>query len=102
MRIAKALADPTRFSILARIAAEPDMACQRLIEEFAVTPATMSHHLKELGGADLVEMRARGQVRLSHPARGHVQRLSAGAWPSPRRPDETPPAGLTGLGTLLS
>jgi len=61
MRIAKALADPTRFSILERIAAEPDVACQRLIEEFDVTPATMSHHLKELGGADLVEMRREGK-----------------------------------------
>jgi ArsR family transcriptional regulator len=61
MRIAKALADPTRFSILERIAAEPDVACQRLIEEFEVTPATMSHHLKELGGADLVEMRREGK-----------------------------------------
>jgi ArsR family transcriptional regulator len=61
MRIAKALADPTRFAILERIAAEPDVACQRLIEAFAVTPATMSHHLKELGGADLVEMRREGK-----------------------------------------
>jgi len=61
MRIAKALADPTRFSILERIAAEPDVACQRLIEEFGVTPATMSHHLKELGGADLVDMRREGK-----------------------------------------
>ena len=61
MRIAKALADPTRFSILARIAAEPDIACQHLIEEFKVTPATISHHLKELGGADLVEMRRAGK-----------------------------------------
>ena len=61
MRIAKALADPTRFSILERIAGEPDVACQRLIEEFGVTPATMSHHLKELGGADLVEMRREGK-----------------------------------------
>ena len=61
MRIAKALADPTRFSILERIAAEPDVACQRLIEAFAVTPATMSHHLKELGAADLVEMRREGK-----------------------------------------
>ena len=61
MRIAKALADPKRFSILERIAAEPDVACQRLIEEFGITPATMSHHLKELSGADLVEMRREGK-----------------------------------------
>jgi len=61
MRIAKALADPTRFSILERIAVEPDVACQLLIEEFAVTPATMSHHLKALGDADLVEMRREGK-----------------------------------------
>ena len=61
MRIAKALADPTRFSILERISTEPDIACQKLIEEFKITPATMSHHLKELGAADLVEMRREGK-----------------------------------------
>lgn len=67
MRIAKALADPTRFSILERIAAEPDVACQRLIEEFEVTPATMSHHLKELNDADLVEMRREGKCGYLNP-----------------------------------
>jgi ArsR family transcriptional regulator len=61
MRIAKALADPKRFSILERIAAEPDVACQHLIEACDITPATMSHHLKELSGADLVEMRREGK-----------------------------------------
>ena len=60
-RIAKALADPTRFSILERIAGEPDVACQRLKAQFAVTAATMSHHLKELTAADLVEMRRDGK-----------------------------------------
>lgn len=61
MRIAKALADNTRFAILERIAAEPGVGCQALLDAFKITPATMSHHLKELAAADLVDMRREGK-----------------------------------------
>jgi len=60
-RIAKALADPRRFEILERIAARPELACQRLCECFPVSQATISHHLKELVSAGLVESRREGQ-----------------------------------------
>jgi ArsR family transcriptional regulator len=61
MRIAKALADPKRFAILRRIASKPGVGCQQLLERFKVTPATMSHHLKELADADLVEVKREGK-----------------------------------------
>jgi ArsR family transcriptional regulator, arsenate/arsenite/antimonite-responsive transcriptional repressor len=61
-RVAKALADPRRFGILERIAAAgPELACQRLCDCFPVSQATVSHHLKELTGAGLVESRREGQ-----------------------------------------
>ena len=60
-RIAKALADPRRFQILERIAGGGDVACQRLCEEFPVAQPTMSHHLKELDSAGLIEPRREGQ-----------------------------------------
>ena len=60
-RIAKALADPRRFEILERIASRPELACQRLCECFPVSQATISHHLKELVSAGLVESRREGQ-----------------------------------------
>ena len=66
LRIAKALADPQRFAILERIAAEPEIGCKTLVDEFPIKQATISHHLKELAGAGLVETRRSGQcVRLS-------------------------------------
>src|SRR5689334_20828172 len=62
-RIAKALADPQRFAILQQIAAggPADVACRAIVAEFDLTPATISHHLKELTSADLVEARKAGQ-----------------------------------------
>lgn len=61
-RVAKALSDPRRFEILERIAAAgSELACQRLCDCFPVSQATVSHHLKALAGAGLVESRREGQ-----------------------------------------
>ena len=60
-RIAKALADPRRFEMLEIIAGQPEVACQHLCEEFPVSQATISHHLKELTNAGLVKSRREGQ-----------------------------------------
>jgi ArsR family transcriptional regulator len=62
-RIARALADPQRFAILKRIAgSKSEVACKTIVAELTVTPATISHHLKELAIADLVRARKEGQV----------------------------------------
>jgi ArsR family transcriptional regulator len=60
-RIAKAIADPRRFHILEQIAAKREVPCQRLRESFPVTQPTMSHHLRELASAGLIESRREGQ-----------------------------------------
>ena len=60
-RIAKALADPRRFEILEHIAKESEMGCRHLCGCFPVRQATISHHLKELASAGLVESRKDGQ-----------------------------------------
>ena len=60
-RIAKALADPRRFEILEHIAQQAEVGCRRLCGCFPVRQATISHHLKELAGAGLVESRRDGQ-----------------------------------------
>src|SRR5438270_12026514 len=54
-RIAKALADPRRFQILEKIGNCREVGCQRLCEQFPVAQPTMSHHLKELARAGLIE-----------------------------------------------
>lgn len=56
-RISKALADPRRFEILQLIASEEEMACTSLSECQKVSRATLSHHVKELEAAGLVEVR---------------------------------------------
>jgi ArsR family transcriptional regulator, arsenate/arsenite/antimonite-responsive transcriptional repressor len=61
-RIAKALADPRRFAMLEAIGSN---ACecpnQMLCARFPVSKATISHHLKELVTAGLVEPERDGQ-----------------------------------------
>lgn len=60
--VARALADPQRFAILERIAREPgELACKTLVQEFSVSQATISHHLKELSEAGLIDCRREAQ-----------------------------------------
>jgi ArsR family transcriptional regulator, arsenate/arsenite/antimonite-responsive transcriptional repressor len=59
--IAKALADPRRMQVLEVIAGERECPCTRLREEFPVSKATISHHIKELVRAGLVEAHRDGQ-----------------------------------------
>lgn len=60
-RIAKALADPRRFAVLEAIAGEDECPCQRLCRDFPVSKATISHHVKELVQAGLIEGDRDGQ-----------------------------------------
>jgi ArsR family transcriptional regulator len=60
--IAKALADPRRMALLETIAVERSFCpCQRLRDMFPVSKATISHHIKELARAGLVDTRKEGQ-----------------------------------------
>jgi ArsR family transcriptional regulator, arsenate/arsenite/antimonite-responsive transcriptional repressor len=60
-RVAKALADPRRVEILEHIASQAEVGCSRLCGCFPVRQATISHHLKELASAGLVDSRRDGQ-----------------------------------------
>ena len=60
-RIAKTVADPRRFEILQRVAGTKELACSVLREEIPVTPATLSHHVKELHDAGLIDIRKGGK-----------------------------------------
>jgi len=60
-KISKALADATRLMIFEAISAKKGMVCGELVALRGVTPATVSHHLKILSDAGLIECRRKGQ-----------------------------------------
>jgi ArsR family transcriptional regulator len=59
--IARVLSDPRRFEILKCIASQSCAACADLRGAFPITAATLSHHLKELESAGLIDITRRGK-----------------------------------------
>lgn len=60
-QVAKALSEPRRFEILEIIAVNPELSCGEIVEQFTVSQATISHHIKELINAGLAQSRREGQ-----------------------------------------
>jgi ArsR family transcriptional regulator, arsenate/arsenite/antimonite-responsive transcriptional repressor len=60
-KVSKALADETRLTIFEAISAQDHMNCSEIVAVQGVTPATVSHHLKVLVEANLIECRREGQ-----------------------------------------
>jgi ArsR family transcriptional regulator len=51
------------MALLESIASQREYSCHKLCEEFPVSKGTISHHVKELVRAGLVETRREGQYR---------------------------------------
>jgi ArsR family transcriptional regulator, arsenate/arsenite/antimonite-responsive transcriptional repressor len=60
-RISKALGDKTRLRIFEAISRRKEMNCGEIVVLRGVTPATVSHHLRILYDAGLIECRRAGQ-----------------------------------------
>jgi ArsR family transcriptional regulator, arsenate/arsenite/antimonite-responsive transcriptional repressor len=60
--IGRAVSDPRRFAILQQIAATDMLACSALREHEVISAATISHHLKELSEAGLIQMERCGRT----------------------------------------
>ena len=60
-RIAKTIADPTRFAALQFVAARGESSCSSLCEHLGLTPATVSHHVAELAATKLIQQRREGK-----------------------------------------
>ena len=72
-KISKALADRTRLDIYQAIAARPDVYCGEILERYDLAPGTLSHHLKTLVEAELIQCRRQGQFVHSR-VRGETMR----------------------------
>ena len=71
----KALADPTRIGIVNRLAANPELCVCDLTSTFELSQPTISHHLKVLREAGLIEAERRGTwsyYRLNRAAVGEL------------------------------
>jgi ArsR family transcriptional regulator len=98
-RISKALSDHTRLRIYEDIAAckKSEMFCRQLVENFGLTPGTVSHHLKILADSNLVGTRREGQFIYlkSRPETirdyGRALGRIAGATPEPKPPKKRKP-----------
>lgn len=61
VQIARALADPTRLSLLRALLQHAELSCGELASRFPIAQSTVSHHLDALMQAGLVAMRKQGQ-----------------------------------------
>lgn len=60
--VLKALADPRRFELLERIAKNHcPLGCSEALSAMPIAAATLSHHIKELESAGLIDVRREGK-----------------------------------------
>jgi ArsR family transcriptional regulator len=59
-QVAKALGDPTRFSIYQQIAQGEEIYCGEICARHSISPGTVSHHLKILTHLGLIASRKEG------------------------------------------
>lgn len=76
--ILKALADPRRFQLLERIAtSDCPLGCAEARAALPISPATLSHHIKELEAAALINVRREGKFHFLTLRAGVLQGLIA-------------------------
>ena len=60
--IARAVAEPRRYAILQQVAQHASILCGSLSARECISPATLSHHLKDLQEAGLIEAEREGRA----------------------------------------
>jgi ArsR family transcriptional regulator, arsenate/arsenite/antimonite-responsive transcriptional repressor len=91
--ILKALADPRRFDLLERVAnAGCPLGCSQIRAALPISAATISHHIKELETAGLVDVRREGKFHFLTLKPGVLQALGNGLIALERAACPPPPA----------
>jgi ArsR family transcriptional regulator, arsenate/arsenite/antimonite-responsive transcriptional repressor len=76
--ILKALADPRRFELLEQISrAACPLGCSQALQALPISPATLSHHIKELETAGLIQVRREGKFHYLSLSPGVLEALAA-------------------------
>ena len=76
--ILKALADPKRFELLERIAkASCPLSCSEVGPALKIAPATLSHHIKGLESAGLIQVTREGKFHFLSLKAGVLEALIA-------------------------
>jgi ArsR family transcriptional regulator len=81
LRVLKALADPKRFRMVQEIASAGEITCGQLGERFALSQPTMSHHLKILTDAGVLNVREEAKhhfISVNRPVLRRVVELLPG------------------------
>jgi DNA-binding transcriptional ArsR family regulator len=90
VKVAKALADPTRHRMLREVRAAGELTCKQVCERFSLSQPTISHHICTLADAGLLTVRKRGQFHVlsvdQEVLDGFVKALAPGEPPA-----ESPP-----------
>ena len=73
----KALSDPRRYELLERVARSRCLSCTDARESLPISPATLSHHIKELETAGLIDIRREGKFHFLSLRPGVLQSLAA-------------------------
>jgi len=60
--ITRALSDPTRLALFRHIANQENASCMEMRECISLSPATLSHHMRQLESAGLVETHRDGKL----------------------------------------
>ena len=75
--VLKALADPKRFELLERIARSGcPLGCSDARDALDISPATLSHHIKELQTSGLIDVRREGKFHLLSIKPGVLEALA--------------------------
>lgn len=79
LRVFRALADPTRYQIVAELAAAGELCCGAIGQRFPLSQPAISHHIKILTQAGLLRVRRQGQHSLLSLDRTALRQALAGA-----------------------